>query len=179
MNPPSLPEENMSNVKAKKLSLMHLRRNGCIRKKPTPPPLPPRRYGSVKKEILPQLPLKHFRYDRNGHKVIIESKSKCYYTVKTYVVRGVKFYECNCLTFLNQAEAKQYCQIINNNNGLNKEKYLWENTPIIGSSKKSISRSNSDLTHRKNSISEHTDFLVKRKNSFSGLRNSISKSRSN
>uniref|UniRef100_A0A0N5B1X2 SRCR domain-containing protein n=1 Tax=Strongyloides papillosus TaxID=174720 RepID=A0A0N5B1X2_STREA len=175
MDPPSLPKENMNNGKFRKLSPFSLKRNGCVRKKPTPPPLPPRQHGSVKKGNLPQLPLKHYRYDRNGHKIIIRSESKFYYTVKSYTIGGMKFYECNHITFNNQIEAKQYCQIINNQNGLKNGKNLWEYTPIIGNSRKSISRSSSDLTHTKYSTSENNDSLLRRKSS-SGSGNSLSES---
>uniref|UniRef100_A0A0K0FCZ7 Si:dkey-2n12.1 protein (inferred by orthology to a zebrafish protein) n=1 Tax=Strongyloides venezuelensis TaxID=75913 RepID=A0A0K0FCZ7_STRVS len=141
------------------------KRRGSVRRKPTPPPIPPRHESPVKKNIPPLLPLKRYRYNNEGQKVNGKYQSKEYYTVKSYTAGGMILYECNHITFLNQVEAQRYCRIINNNKESNNRKYLWKYTPIIPNRRNSFSQPNSGLMYRNNSISGPNNFPIRRTNS--------------
>uniref|UniRef100_A0A0N5B1X0 SCP domain-containing protein n=1 Tax=Strongyloides papillosus TaxID=174720 RepID=A0A0N5B1X0_STREA len=140
----------------------------------TPPPIPPRPQTSVKKNIPPSLPLKRYRYNKDGKIIVGKHHLREYHRVKIYSVRGMIFYECNHITFFNKEEATQYCRIINNNKGSKSRRNYWEYTPIIANSRNSFSQSNSDLIYRKNSISISDDLQRGRKDSLSVSRNSLS-----
>uniref|UniRef100_A0A0N5B1X1 Chitin-binding type-2 domain-containing protein n=1 Tax=Strongyloides papillosus TaxID=174720 RepID=A0A0N5B1X1_STREA len=178
----SVTPECDGSIKRRILKGFFVKRRGSVRRKPTSPPIPLRRQSSGKINLPPPLPLKRHRYNKDDQKIFGKHQSKEYHRVISYTARGMTFYECDHITFYNQAEATRYCQIINNNMGSKRRKNYWEYTPIIANSKNSFTQPISDLMYRKNSISGSDNFLMKKKNSLSersstlpGLSRSISK----
>uniref|UniRef100_A0A0N5C4W4 SCP domain-containing protein n=1 Tax=Strongyloides papillosus TaxID=174720 RepID=A0A0N5C4W4_STREA len=155
-----------------------------------PPPLPLKRHSYVKagnspalyskdhthgnEVIPPQLPSKRFSYVIPNQNRVLRPQSIVNYSVKLYLARGMKFYECNRVTFSNQAQAEKYCAMLNKYELKKAEQNHRHHTSTIENRRKSLSRSNSDLTNRRNSISESSSFLRGSKNSFSGSKSSLS-----
>uniref|UniRef100_A0A0N5BJX1 SCP domain-containing protein n=2 Tax=Strongyloides papillosus TaxID=174720 RepID=A0A0N5BJX1_STREA len=155
-----------------------------------PPPLPLKRHSYVKAGnspvlysknhthgndvIPPQLPSKRFSYVIPNQNKVLRPQSMVNYSVKLYLARGMKFYECNRVTFSNQAQAEKYCAMLNKYELKKAEQNHRHHTSTIENRRKSLSRSNSDLTNKRNSISESSSFLRGSKNSFSGSKSSLS-----
>uniref|UniRef100_A0A0K0FD00 CAP domain-containing protein (inferred by orthology to a zebrafish protein) n=1 Tax=Strongyloides venezuelensis TaxID=75913 RepID=A0A0K0FD00_STRVS len=188
--PPPLPLKRRGSAKKGSLPQLPLKRRGSAKKGSPPqlplkrhgsaikgslPLLPLKRYGSAKKGSLPILPSKRNSYEYQGNKIVIKPRITYHHKIKSYSVRGIEFFECNHITFVNREQAKQYCDSLNAPKGSKLEQNPWKYTPNIGINRNSVSRSNSYSLFRKKSISVPTDLPKRRKHFFS--ESNISQSR--
>uniref|UniRef100_A0A0N5B1X3 SCP domain-containing protein n=1 Tax=Strongyloides papillosus TaxID=174720 RepID=A0A0N5B1X3_STREA len=159
---PPLPLKHRTYDKKGSLPLLPLKRR-TYGKKGSLPLLPLKRHGSSKKGSPPQLPSKRNSYEHRGNKIVIKPQVTSEHKVKSYTVRGMAFFECNQITFLNHEQAKQYCESLNASKGSKVRQNLLHHTPIIENHRPSLV-SNDYQLYRKKSVSVPGDFPTGRKN---------------
>uniref|UniRef100_A0A0K0FD05 CAP domain-containing protein (inferred by orthology to a zebrafish protein) n=1 Tax=Strongyloides venezuelensis TaxID=75913 RepID=A0A0K0FD05_STRVS len=145
-----------------------------------PPPLPPKQQHYGNGAIPPQLPSKRFSYALPEQNQASRRHSIIHYTVELHTaIGGNVFYMCNGVTFSNQLQANKYCLMLNNYELKKAKQNQQHRTSFIRTHRNSLSRSNSDLTGRKNSISglsrsSSKQSLIGSSNSLPSRRHSIS-----
>uniref|UniRef100_A0A0N5C4W3 SCP domain-containing protein n=1 Tax=Strongyloides papillosus TaxID=174720 RepID=A0A0N5C4W3_STREA len=158
MDPPPLPKKTKSYGDKVKSSV----------------PLTSKHHSYAREENPPPLPSKHHSYFLNERNEVLKAQSINHYTVQSYDVGDRTFYKCNDIAFYSSVEAKIYCQKLNNYDLPKAKQNHWHRRTSIENSRKSLSRSNSDLTNRRNSNSRLSSLSMGRKNSLTGSRNSLS-----
>uniref|UniRef100_A0A0K0FD08 CAP domain-containing protein (inferred by orthology to a zebrafish protein) n=1 Tax=Strongyloides venezuelensis TaxID=75913 RepID=A0A0K0FD08_STRVS len=130
-----------------------------------PPPLPVKTKNYVSVEIPPPLPMKRHSYFITDNNKVLKAQSKVRHSVVTYYVRGKQLFECDDKLFYNYKDASNYCQIANEFEAHKVGKSNWDlRSPLLR--RKSLSRSNSDLTDKRNSNSRLSYVSMDGKNSF-------------